>query len=428
MMAKKPKIELTLEELQAKKSKRQRGWVRFCAILLAVVLTLGIFGMASKGGPNVVEVYPNVVRAQTKTVVQKQDVPQTESAATETEDEDTPSAPPAAAEEEGSILDTILGLLGGLDLGSLVGGLDMNGLGITVANGIQTAKDSLLTLIDQLEAAISGKPTISHDAEEFDFDESVVRGDEALRAALVEKLNAATAPGVGYTVTRFSAPDYENHPVDVDNGESLTSIGAQTETVNKILLLSGTNLDFVVGAFNGAQLDTNSGNVVPVTYNVAKGKTAAEAVAAAKYDAMYANYGLKQTALTAEDIAILDADEENGVYVFALKDVANPNRRADCGLTRFTDDYLVQNEVAERMQGASAVTEVSNSPLKLTDLDIKYYSITVSAQFDVQTGHLVSLSYFYTTDAKFTVRTNTVQVNGMSQYLLTANEYTNFYY
>ncbi len=426
MMAKKPKIELTLEELQAKKSKRQRGWVRFCAILLAVVLTLGIFGMASKGGPNVVEVYPNVVRAQTKTVVQKQDAPQTESAATDTEDEDTPSAPPAAAEEEGSILDTILGLLGGLDLGSLVGGLDMNGLGITVANGIQTAKDSLLTLIDQLEAAISGKPTISHDAEEYDFDESVVRGDEALRAALVEKLNAATAPGVGYTVTRFSAPDYENHPVNAENGESLTSIGAQTETVNKILLLSGTNLDFVVGAFNGCNFV--NGDVQPITYNVAKGKTAAEAVAAAKYDAMYANYGLKQTALTAEDIAILEADEESGVYVFALKDVANPNRRADCGLTRFTDDYLVQNEVAERMKGASGVTEVSNSPLKLTDLDIKYYSITVSAQFDVQTGHLVSLSYYYMTDAKFTVRTNTVQVNGMSRYLITANEYTNFYY
>lgn len=426
MMAKKPKIELTLEELQAKKSKRQRGWVRFCAILLAVVLTLGIFGMASKGGPNIVEVYPNVVRAQTKTVVQKQDTPQTEPADTDTEDEDTPSAPPAAAEEEGSILDTILGLLGGLDLGSLVGGLDMNGLGITVANGIQTAKDSLLTLIDQLEAAISGKPTISHDAEEYDFDESVVRGDEALRAALVEKLNAATAPGVGYTVTRFSAPDYENHPVNAENGESLTSIGAQTETVNKILLLSGTNLDFVVGAFNGCNFV--NGDVQPITYNVAKGKTAAEAVAAAKYDAMYANYGLKQTALTAEDIAILDADEENGVFVFALKDVANPNRRADCGLTRFTDDYLVQNEVAERMQGASGVTEVSNSPLKLTDLDIKYYSITVSAQFDVQTGHLVSLSYFYTTDAKFTVRTNTVQVTGMSPYFITANEYTNFYY
>lgn len=425
MMAKKPKIELTLEELQAKKSKRQRGWVRFCAILLAVVLTLGIFGMASQGGPNIVEVYPNVVRAQTKTVVQKQDTPQTEPA--DTEEENTPSAPSDTSEEEGSFLDTILGLLGGLDLSGLIGGLDMNGMGITVANGIQSAKDSLLTLIDQLEAAISGKPTISHDAEEFDFDASVERGDEALREALVEKLNAATAPGVGYTVTRICAPDYENHPVDVDAGESLTSIGAQTETVNKILLLSGVNLDIVVGSVNGLQLDKNEG-ILPLTYNVAKGKTAEEAVAAAKYDAMYANYGLKQTALTADDIAILDADAENGFYMFALKDVANPNRRADCGLTRFTDDYLVQNEVAERMKNASGVTEVSNSPLKLTDLDIKYYSITVSAQFDVDTGHLVSLSYYYMTDAKFTVRTNTVQVTGMSPYFITMNEYTNFYY
>lgn len=426
MMAKKPKIELTLEELQAKKSKRQRGWVRFCAILLAVVLTLGIFGMASKGGPNIVEVYPNVVRAQTKTVVQKQDTPQTEPA--DTEEENTPSTPSDTSEEEGNFLDTILGLLGGLDLSGLIGGLDMNGLGITVANGIQSAKDSLLTLIDQLEAAISGKPTISHDAEEFDFDASVERGDEALRQSLVEKLNAATAPGVGYTVTRICVPDYDDHPVNFENGESLTSIGAQTETVNKILLLSGTNLDFVVGAFNGAQLDTNSGDIAPVTYNVAKGKTAEEAVAAAKYDAMYANYGLKQTALTADDIAILDADAENGFYMFALKDVANPNRRADCGLTRFTDDYLVQNEVAERMQGASGVTEVSNSPLKLTDLDIKYYSINVAVQFDVETGHLVSLSYYYMTDAKFTVRTNTVQITGMSPYFITMSEYTNFYY
>lgn len=427
MMAKKPKIELTLEELQAKKSKRQRGWVRFCAILLAVVLTLGIFGMASQGGPNIVEVYPNVVRAQTKTVVQKQDTQQTEPADTDTEDEDTPSTPSDTSEEEGSFLDTILGLLGGLDLSGLIGGLDMNGLGITVANGIQSAKDSLLTLIDQLEAAISGKPTISHDAEEFDFDASVERGDEALRQSLVEKLNAATAPGVGYTVTRFCAPDYEGHPVDLENGESLTSIGAQTETVNKILMLSDMNLDFVVGAVNGLQFDKNKG-ILPLTYNVAKGKTAEEAVAAAKYDAMYANYGLKQTALTADDIAILEADEESGVYMFTLKDVANPNRRADCGLTRFTDDYLVQNEVAERMKNASGLTEVSTGPLKLTDLDIKYYSITVAAQFDVETGHLVSLSYYYMTDAKFTVRTNTVQVTGMSQYFITMNEYTNFYY
>ena len=425
-MAKKAKVELTLEELQAKKSKRQRGWVRFCAILLAVVLTLGIYSMASKGGPNVVSVYPNIVRAQT--VVQKQDSAQTDLTDTDTEDEDTPTAPTAAAEEEGSILDTIMGMLGGLDLSGLVGSVDTEGIGITAANAIQTAKDSLLELIDRLESSISGKPTISHEAVEHDFDTSIPQGDETLRQMLADRLNAATAPGVGYTVSRVSFPDYENNPVDVEAGESITNIGPQTQTVNKILLrTAGTNLDFVVGAFNGCQLDANSGDLLPITYNVAKGKTAAEAVAAAKYDASYANYGLKPTALTADDIALVDFDLLNCTYTFMLKDVDNPNRRADCGLNRFTDDYLVQPEVAARMQNATSVTEVANSPLKLTDLDTKYSNITVMAQFNPLTEQLESLTYIYTTYAKFTVRTNAVQVTGYTE-LMTMNEYSNFYY
>lgn len=425
-MAKKAKVELTLEELQAKKSKRQRGWVRFCAILLAVVLTLGIYGMASKGGPNVVSVYPNIVRAQTKTVVQKQD--SNTSSSSDTADDDASSAPTTPSEEEGSILDTIMGMLGGLDLSGLIGGVDTDGLGITAANGIQTAKDSLLELIDRLEASISGKPTISHEAVEHDFDNAIPQGDETLRQMLADRLNAATAPGVGYTVSRVSFPDYDNNPVDVEAGESITNIGPQTQTVNKILLrTAGTNLDFTVGAFNGCQLDANSGDLLPITYNVAKGKTAAEAVAAAKYDASYANYGLKPTALTADDIALVDFDLLNCTYTFMLKDVDNPNRRADCGLNRFTDDYLVQPEVAARMKSATSVTEVANSPLKLTDLDTKYSGITVMAQFNPLTEQLESLTYIYTTYAKFTVRTNAVQVTGYTE-LMTMNEYTNFYY
>ena len=122
-MAKKPKVELTLEELQAKKSKRQRGWVRFCAVLLAVVLTLGIFGLASQGDPKVVKVYPSVVRAQTKTVVQKQDTPQTEPSDTNSDDDSNTTAP-STSDDEGSILDTLFGLLGSIDLSSLAGKSD----------------------------------------------------------------------------------------------------------------------------------------------------------------------------------------------------------------------------------------------------------------------------------------------------------------
>ena len=413
-MAKKPKVELTLEELQAKKSKHQRGWVRFCAVLLAVVLTLGIFGLASQGDPKVVEVYPSVVRAQTKTVVQKQDTPQTEPSDTNSDDDSNTSAP-STSDDEGGILDTLFGLLGSIDLSSLAGKLDLNGLGITIAGGIQTAKDSLLNIIDQIEAAISGKPTISHDAVEYDFDANVDRGDEALRQELVEKLNAATAFGVGYTAGHIAMP--------TEDGS--VNIGAQTETVNNILANFGMSLDTIVGEFNGMKV-TESGEPTTIMYRVAKGKTAEEAVAAAKYDASYANYGLMPTQLTADDIAVVEADPETGYYMFTLKSVDNPNRRADCGLTRLTSDYLVQNEVAARIQSAAGLTEVASSPLKLTDLETKYTNIQVMAQFDAN-GHLVQLTYMYNVYSKFTVRTNTVQIKGTST-MTTADVYMEFIY
>lgn len=416
-MAKKPKVELTLEELQAKKSKHQRGWVRFCAVLLAVVLTLGIFGLASQGDPKVVEVYPSVVRAQTKTVVQKQDTPQTEPSDTSSDNDDSTANDSSTSDDGGSILDTLFGLLGSIDLSSLAGKLDLNGLGITIAGGIQTAKDSLLNIIDQIEAAISGKPTISHDAVEYDFDANVDRGDEALRQELVEKLNAATAPGVGYTVSRIAMP--------AEGGS--VNIGEQTETVNNILANFGMSLDTIVGEFNGMKVN-ESGELKPIMYRVAKGKTAEEAVAAAKYDASYANYGLMPTQLTADDISIVESesDVEAGIYMFTLKNVDNPNRRADCGLTRLTADYLVQNEVAARIQSAAGITEVASSPLKLTDLETKYSDIYVSAQFDAD-DHLMQLDFSYNVYGKFTVRTNTVQIKGTST-MIVGNSYTEFIY
>lgn len=414
-MAKKAKVELTLEELQAKKAKRQRGWVRFCAILLAVVLTLGIYGMASSGGPTVIPVYPNLVQAQTRTVVQTQ---QSEPAAQAPSDveEDTTSAPAPTTDDSGSLLDTLMGLLGGIDLSSLAGKLNLDGLGITVAGGIQNAKDSLLTLIDQLEASITGKPVIVHDAVEYDFDEGIDPGDAAVRQDLVDKLNAATQEGVGYTVTRFSA-----YPMGGN-----VNIGEHTETINKVLSVVGITLDDVVGEFAGV-VATETGEPLPITYTVPQGVSAETAVAMAELDASYVNYSLMPTQLTADDIAIVDMDAASGFYMFLLKDVDNPNRRADCGLTRFTNDYLVQNELADRVKNSISITEVSNGPLKLTDFDTQYSNIQVMVQFDPATGHLLQMDYYYETYSRFTVRTNSVQVVGSAS-LMTANTYSDFVY
>lgn len=400
---KKAKVELTLEELQAKKAKTQRGWVRFCAILLAVLLTVGIYGVASQGDPNVVNLNPNVVRVNTQTV-SKGDTT-TPPATTPSDDNTATPAPTPSTDEGGGILDTIMGLLGGLDFSKIAGMLDINGLGIKISNGIDKAKDSLLTLVDKIEGSITKKPVITHEAVEEDFAEGVNVGDAAVREAVVELLNNATAKAAqgSYSIARESAYTEAGH----------ASVGAPTETINKVLgaIPQGDgkeplSLDTLVGAFNG---------VGAVQANVVNG--AAEEV--------NENYFLMATQLTADDIAVTKANPITGEYVFALKNVADPNRKADCGLTRFTNDYLVQNELAPLVAGLATTNNEAFSMVKLSDLEMNYSNIRVNFQVNPLTGDLVSLEYSYESYGKFTVRTNTLQVVGAAT-TTTTMAYGNF--
>ena len=400
---KKAKVELTLEELQAKKAKTQRGWVRFCAILLAVLLTVGIYGVASQGDPNVVNLNPNVVRVNTQTV-SKGDTT-TPPATTPSDDNTATPAPTPSTDEGGGILDTIMGLLGGLDFSKIAGMLDINGLGIKISNGIDKAKDSLLTLVDKIEGSITKKPVITHEAVEEDFAEGVNVGDAAVREAVVELLNNATAKAAqgSYSIARESAYTEAGH----------ASVGAPTETINKVLgaIPQGDgkeplSLDTLVGAFNG---------VGAVQANVVNG--AAEEV--------NENYFLMATQLTADDIAVTKANPITGEYVFALKNVADPNRKADCGLTRFTNDYLVQNELAPLVAGLATTNNEAFSMVKLSDLEMNYSNICVKFQVNPLTGNLVSLEYSYESYGKFTVRTNTLQVVGAAT-TTTTMAYGNF--
>lgn len=400
---KKAKVELTLEELQAKKAKTQRGWVRFCAILLAVLLTVGIYGVASQGDPNVVNLNPNVVRENTQTV-SKGDTT-TPPATTPSDDNTATPAPTPSTDEGGGILDTIMGLLGGLDFSKIAGMLDINGLGIKISNGIDKAKDSLLTLVDKIEGSITKKPVITHEAVEEDFAEGVNVGDAAVREAVVEVLNNATAKAAqgSYSIARESAYTEAGH----------ASVGAPTETINKVLgaIPQGDgkeplSLDTLVGAFNG---------VGAVQANVVNGAA----------DELNENYFLMATQLTADDIAVKVANEETGEYEFVLKNVAHPNRKADCGLTRFTNDYLVQNELAPLVAGLATTNNEAFSMVKLSDLEMNYSNICVKFQVNPLTGNLVSLEYKYESYGKFTVRTNTLQVVGAAT-TTTTMAYGNF--
>ncbi len=49
-MAKKEKIQLTPEEIEAKKIRRSNGWTRFWAIVVALALTAGVFAFARNQG------------------------------------------------------------------------------------------------------------------------------------------------------------------------------------------------------------------------------------------------------------------------------------------------------------------------------------------------------------------------------------------
>lgn len=396
-MAKTKKSELTLEELQAKKSKTQRGWVRFCAILLAVLLTVGIYGVASRGEPNVVKLRSGVVRTNTQTVVKQEP---TVTPATTPDTNTSNTTPPASDDEGGGILETIMNLLGGIDFSKITGMLDFNGLGVKVADGIDKAADSLLTLVDKLEGSITKKPVITHEAEEAEFAEGTNVGDAVVRESVVALLNNATAKAAGgtYTVTRNSAYTDAGH----------VSIGEATDTVNSVLGVANQSLDTLVGTFNG---------VGDVQANVVNG--AAENI--------NENYLLMATQLKADDIAVTKANVLTGEYMFALKNVANPNRMADCGLTRMTNDYLVQNELAPLVAGLANTNNEAFSMVKLSDLEMDYTNIYVSFKVDPLTGDLVNLNYTYESYGKFTVRTNTLQVVGAATTTTTAS-YSNFVY
>lgn len=404
-MAKKNKPELTLEELQAKKSRRQRGWVRFCAIVLAVALTAGIYGFASSGDPHTVPLYSPAAQ---QVVVQNSsgDTTDTPTTPAETPSTTTPSGDSGSdSSSGGGILDMLMGLLGNIDLSSIAGMLDLDGLGITIADGIDSLQSTLLSLLDRIEESFTGQPAITHDPEEYDFVGEV--GDAEERAQVAQILNDATSNAAleAYSFNRTASFTPDGH----------ASVGAQTEMLDQILSAANLSLDSIVGDF--------------VDVGTISQRYSADTLAAIQ-EAGQANYLLKQTDLTADDIQIVSSNvtsEAYQSYTIRLKNVDNPNRAGATGLSRFTEDYLVQNEVEDVIANAINLAGTSISVLKLTDLEMAYSDITVQFVYNGTTDQLQSLSYSYKAYGKFTVRTNTVQIVGDATTQVT-NNFSNFSY
>lgn len=405
----KKKPELTLEELQARKSKRQRGWVRVCAIILAVVLTGGVYGLAAKGGPRKQKFSPSVVQVNGGTVVQKEETPAPAPAPAPSE----PSAPaPTPDEEGGGLLDMIMGLIGGIDFGSLIEKLNPGQLGITIADKIDIFKDNLLDKINEFQNSIHRNPVITHDAVVEDFpavdmteDQQELNSDENKQKVVDTLKNYTEGVLQGkkhYTVTRDVA--------FAPNGN--VNIGSKTDQINSILSTASQgklSLDTIVSQIVGIHSSS---------LTVADGQTFQEALQAQFADQkdpqipfLLANE-LRVMDLAPEEIWVESFDEYYKTYRIHLQNVANPNRETVCGFTKVTQDFAVQNEVANKIQGNKV------SPLKLSDLNVKYQDVVL--ELCVDPGY-ESIKVSFVGDAQFVVRTNTVQITGKTATTTTVN-------
>ena len=439
------KKELTLEELQAKKTKRQCGWVRFCAIVLAILLTGSIYKVAVKGGPRKQKLFPKVVQVNGP-VVQKeepttQDVEAVPDAPEEAPKEDAPA-------EEGGFLDKILGLLGGFDpssilemlgpifdqLGSIVGG--GGDLGV-VADKIDSITDQALTEIDKFQDSINPITAPKRPATELPF--GAAMSDEALRQEVATYMNAFSQKVVdqnaGYTMKRSNTYTPDGH----------TDIGAQTGKVNEIVMATTGSrycLDDIVLAFtHGSRGGSFS------TMQVAKNQTVDGMIAGLPEAEAARCEGFKlaqiaQTALTSADtnnvrIAADENDPNLLTVTFDIKGVSNPDRGTKLGLGGITQDFVDRDEAALLLKNATAIQGNEFGVLKLIDMDMTYYNTQVTLLFDKSTlfndsivtylpdGSVasvatpVAMQYHYYGGGKFVVRNNAVKVTGKAKTVTT---------
>ena len=423
------KKELTLEELKAKKDKRQRGWVRFCAIVLAVALTVGIYMGAAKGGPRKQKLNPSVVQVSGPTVIQK-----VEGANPSTDAQVTPDAPaPEEPAEDGGFLDTIMGLLGGLDFGSimekisgLLGGLD----GGSIADKLDAATGQLVEGINKFEDSIKPVTAPEHQAEAIPFE---TESDLVMRNDLATYLNRLNAEMVdnkaGYTIKRANTFTEDGH----------VDIGAQTKAVDDLIRKATGTMYTLDDVALAASHGTRGGT--PDTFKVKAGSTMDEQFNALSADKQkqLVNFQLAQlskTALTAADlnmVTVYQYKDNPQMYAVTMnvQGVKNPKRDTTIGLAGLTKDFVVRDELAKSIADSTAIQGNEFGILKLIDFETRYDNATLTIVIDtaaMEAGVLpkpVSMTLKYDGRGKFTVRNNSVMLTGKAT-TVTTTTYSDF--
>lgn len=226
---------------------------------------------------------------------------------------------------------------------------------------------------------------------------------EAEVAALINKVTGeAVAQKVGYDWKRDCTVK------DIDVGRLTSGLNKLIPTISKN---PDDNLNTVVGGFlgNGSKSETVSKGQTLATMEKTKDDGSKETV----YHG--SSYTLKATQLKAEDIKNLKIS--GNTYSFDIPDCSNPARNGNTGLSRFTNDIVVREEVESELAGFT-------DQVTVPALTANYKNIKASVT--IKDGKLVELKYSFYADAQLDVKM-LITVKGTGN-LTTSATYSNFKY
>lgn len=233
----------------------------------------------------------------------------------------------------------------------------------TVADESTTAADEETTVTDETTAAAEESTTESEGTtvagETTKADNTAAPAADMSKAEFVKFLNAETAKiakNGSYHLSRICA---YTEPVDV---------GGFTDILNGIIqgVDKNSDLDKVVGKFIG--IGETKGNVPK--------------------DDIKADYKVKASTLTEADLGNFKAN--NGTYTFTLANAKDPKKTGKTPLSRFTDNFIIEEEVAQ------SIAE-QNVPVTVAGSEVDYTNIKVEVK--VADGKITNIKYGYTMDA-----------------------------
>lgn len=222
-------------------------------------------------------------------------------------------------------------------------------------------------------------------------------------ASAVETINAAMAKAAGASY-KWTRTGRITQQVDV---------GSATGSLNKIISGVDPNADLnsVIGGFLGAKGDT-------VSIDVKAGQTPPDPNEPEKDCYHWAQYALKQSKLTADDLQNLSVSGNN--YSFDLDQVKNPEADTS-GFTRFTNDFVTLSMISEEVGKL-----IPGGVVKVADLDADYGPCHV--EMTIEDGKLTSLKYNYTAKVNsLGVKVIVATAKGTGAFEVKA-EYSNFSY